>query len=388
MKGRTFVFFSHVDGNLYRFRLPLMKRLVSLGAHVFAIAGPGRSADRFEEHGVTFVPLAVDRKTYSPFAARRTIRDLSGLLKETRADVLQAFTLRPNLYGALAAKRAGTTIAIATVTGLGSLYVETKALGPKVRRNLVDGVTRAGLRAVSAVVFQNEDDKQYYLSHRICRPDQAQLIVSSGVDLREFSPESVSEERRTVLREAWGLGTELPVVMMVARLVAPKGVREFLEVAKRLRGRARFVLIGGGDPGNPTAIPQDEIQKFSQSDIVIAPGRQENIPEWLSIADIYALPSYYREGVPRSILEAMAMRLPVVTTDHPGCRETVEEGANGLLVPPRSAEGLEGAVRRLIEGRELRARMGDASLTLARTKFAAETIVDEYIDLYRRLGMD
>lgn len=384
MQGVKIAFFSHLDFNLYRFRLPLMKRLIAEGARVYAIASQGRVAKCFQEHGVEFLPFEIDRNSFNPFVSLSTINKLSALLKKIRPDILHTFTLRPNAYGALAGKRAGVPIILCTVTGLGSLYAEGIGLKLKTARVAVNLVTRFALRAASAVIFQNPDDLRYYLNHRLCRPGQAHLILSSGVDVQEFSPEKVLPERREELRQRWGIAPDEIVVTMVARLVAPKGVKEFLQAAEQLKSRARFVLIGEPDPGNPASLSWEELGAYVEQGAVLAPGRQENIPEWLAISDIYVLPSY-REGVPRTVLEAMAMGLPIVTTDVPGCRETVIEGQNGFLVPPRDVQALVRALQLLIDSFELRQRMGRRSRELAVERFSSEKITAEYVDLYRRL---
>lgn len=384
MQGVKIAFFAHVDFTLYRFRLPIMKRLITEGARVYAIAPQGRVAERFQEHAVEFVPFEIDRKSFNPLVALSTINRLSVLLKKIQPDILHTFTLRPNAYGALAGKRAGVPIIICTVTGLGSLYAEEAGFKGKMARTAVNLVTRFALREATAVIFQNSDDLRYYLDHRLCRPDQAHLILSSGVDVEEFSPENVPPESRKKLRQQWGIVPNEIVVTMVARLVAPKGVREFLQAAKQLKGRARFILIGEPDPGNPSSLSWEELSKYIDQGTVLALGRQENIPEWLAASDIYVLPSY-REGVPRTVLEAMAMGLPIITTDAPGCRETVIEGENGFLVPPRDVQALVCALNALVDSSELRQRMGQRSRELAAERFSSEKITSQYVGLYRKL---
>ena len=385
MKGLKIAFFSHLDFNLYRFRLPIMKRLISEKAHVYAIAPQGKIFWQFEKHGVEFIPFEVDRKTFNPFAVLSTVKGLITTLKDVRPHILHTFTLRPNAYGALAGKKAGVPFIISTVTGLGSFYIEGTGLKGIVARTGINLLTRFALSTVSAVVFQNPNDMQYYLDSGLCRPNQAYLIVSSGVDLEEFSPEHISQRMKEQLRKTWGISSDEVVVIMVARLVIPKGIYEFLQAAEQLCHRARFVLIGDSDHGNPDSISWCELSGYAEKGTVIMPGKQENIPEWLAASDIYVLPSYYREGVPRTVLEAMAMGLPIITTDAPGCRETVIEGQNGFLVPPRNAEALVQALNRLIDIVELRERMGKRSRELAVERFSSDKIASQYIDMYKKL---
>ncbi|MCX7856035.1 MAG: glycosyltransferase, partial [Anaerolineae bacterium] len=178
------------------------------------------------------------------------------------------------------------------------------------------------------------------------------------------------------------------VVTMIARLIAPKGVREFLQAADRLSGQARFVLIGEPDPGNPDSLTWEDIQDHIQRGIVLAPGWQKDVVPWLAITDIFVLPSYYREGTPVTVLEAMAMGLPVVATDVPGCREAVVHGETGFLVPPRDVDALTLAIQRLIGDPELRWQMGQAGRARTVECFAVERIVGQYLRLYAQLLED
>jgi len=380
---KRFVFFSQHDFNLYRFRLPVMRALVERGAKVWAVSPPGEYSAHFQEHGIEFVPIALDRKTFNPLKAWGTVRQLARILQDLQPDVLHTSTLRPNAYGALAGWLAKVPVIVGTVEGLGTLYTNHD---PKIRlaRWGVEQVTRLALRAADAVIFLNPDDREYYVSHRLCRPEQARLIVSVGVDVHAFSPDRFSLADREAMRQRWGLPSDVVVVTMVARLIAPKGVREFLQVAERLNGKARFVLIGEPDPGNPDSLSWEDIQDYIQRGVVLAPGWQKDVASWLAMTDVFVLPSY-REGTPVTVLEAMAMGLPVVATDVPGCREAVVHGKTGFLVSPRDIEGLVRAIQRLIEDPELRWRMGRAGRERAVESFAVERIVEQYIELYSEL---
>jgi len=279
---------------------------------------------------------------------------------------------------------AGVPVTVCTVEGLGTLY-SNHDLKTRLLRWGVEQPTRLALRAVDAIIFLNPDDQGYYLGRKLCHPEQAQLIVSVGVDVKAFSPDRFSPAEREVLRRERGLPSDAIVVAMIARLIAPKGVREFLNAAERLRGKACFVLIGEPDSGNLESLTWEEIQEYVQRGIVLAPGGQKDVCSWLAITDIFVLPSYYREGTPVSVLEAMAMGLPVVATDVPGCREAVVHGETGLLVKARDVEGLSQAVERLIEDEPLRRRMGEAGRERAKEQFAVESIVEKYLELYRAL---
>ncbi len=387
MTAKRIGYFSVLDFNLYRSRLKLMQTLRAQGMDVIVVTPEGPYAERFREAGIEFVPYPLNRKTFNPFIARRQIRELTALFRELRLDVVHTYTLRPNVYGALASRDAHIPTTISTVSGLGSLYSEKAGAKAAFLRRWVDWFTRNALRRNTCVIFQNRDDMKYYIDRRICTTDQARLICSSGVDIAEFSTDSVQQKDVAALREEWGLTAELPVVTMVTRFVVQKGIWEFIAVAEALLGRAQFVLVGDSDPGNPSAIPRSQIQPFIDRGIIIAPGRQHNIPAWLAASDIYVYPSFYREGVPRTVLEAMAMELPIVTTDSPGCREPVRHEENGFLVATQDVPDLKERVQELLNDETLRLQMGARSREIIVAQFSAEAILKQHLALYGELGV-
>lgn len=378
LAGKRFAFLSHFYWSLYRFRLPIMKRLVGHGAQVFAITPPTGREELFAENGIEFVPFKVRGSSLDPIHHVRAMHRLTSLLRALRPHLLQTFAAESNVIGGWAARRPGTPPVISTVTGVGNLYVHAPGLKGRLVSLSADQLMRPSLRRVSAVVFQNPDDRNDFLGRRLCTPDQAKMILSSGIDLDEYSQQSVTPQARAALRSTWGIEPSETVVTMVARLLPAKGVHEYVAAARALRGRARFVIVG--EPMGRTSITDDDLASWREAGIIVT-GKQLNISEWLAISDIYALPSY-REGVPRANLEAMAMELPIVTTQTPGCRETVVEGDNGFLVPPRDTGALIKALRQLIEDPRLRGRMGTRSRELAHERFALDHVVDQYLRLY------
>ena len=385
LRGRRFGFVSHHDGNLYRFRLPVMRHLLELGCKVYAICPSGRVSDRFESLGIEHVPLEIDRLTFRPSRAWTTVRILRERVRSLDLDLVHSFTLRPNLYANLACLGLRRTVVVNSVTGMGSMYA-TRG-GPRLRilRLLVGVATAVSTQArAAAVVFQNRDDLRYFVTHRMCRKRQTRLIPGSGVDLGDFDPARCSPSNRLELREAWGIPTEGVLVTMIARIISSKGVREYFEAAGRLRERASFVLIGEPDPGNPDSLSPSDVRRLAEASGVTLTGHQDNISEWLCASDIYALPSY-REGLPRTVLEAMAAGRPIVVTDVPGCRETVIDERNGLLVAAQDARALADALASVIEAPEMRMRMGAASREIAVEQFDVRSVVERHVVLYRDL---
>ena len=383
LAGKCIAFFSHYDFNLYRFRGALMQSLVEHGVKVYAIAPPGSYTDKFKELGVTFVPFPMNRRTLNPVVGWRSVLKLSALLKTLKPDLLHTFTLRPNLYGAIAGTKAKVPVIIATVTGLGSFYIEE---GIKVRliRRVLEYIMKRTLKKVQAVIFQNRDDLSYFIKRKLCASEKAFLIPGSGIDVNEFDPEKFSQDVQKLWRNRWGIPQDAVVVLMVSRLIRHKGVYEFIKAAEKLQGKAFFVLIGEHDPGNPASLTKQEVEELSLRKVVLFPGWQSDIAAWMAVADIYVLPSY-REGLPRTVLEAMAMALPVISTNVPGCREVVEHGKTGFLIPPRDVNALVKAIQQLIENPSLRKEMGQQGRKVVCKRFSTDRIIKEYFLIYNKL---
>jgi len=381
--GKRFVFLSNLDFNLYNFRLPLMKALVEKGAEVWAVAVPGRFAERFAAHGVHFHPWEIDRRSLNPFSAFSGVKGLREILKKIRPHLVHAFILRPALYAGLALDGRKSPF-VASITGLGNLYLE-KGLKWKLARKGAEILMRKGFRKASAVIFQNRDDLSYFVKKRLVPEGKAFLIRGSGVDTKHFRPGVVISEELELLKKRYGILQNTVVVLMVGRLIRAKGVGEFMEAARRFHGeKVCFVLVGDPDPGNPSSLSKEEVEEIRKEGVVILPGFQEDVRPWLALADIYVLPSY-REGLPVSVLEAMAMGLPVVTTDVAGCRETVKPGVNGFLVPPRDGRALAEAIGRLVRDPGLRRRMGEALRRKAEEEFALDRVVQAHLELYNEI---
>lgn len=382
---RRFVFVSHLDFNLYRFRLPIMKTLVERGARVAAVCPSGKWAARFPQEGIQFVPWEVDRRSLHPVHGWKDARHLQRILRTLKPDLVHTFTLRPALYGGLAHLMGiGSSRWVASITGLGSLYIEQN-WRQRVVRLSVEHVLRLTLSRADRVIFQNSDDRETFLLRRLCAPERTALIRGSGIDTTHFRLGAVSQREVSRLRQRWGIPEDALVVVMIARLIRAKGVEEFVHVARHLGSpHTFFVLVGEPDPGNPDTIPENQVASWRQIPFLLLPGFQEDVRPWLAVSAVYVLPSW-REGLPRTVLEAMAMGLPVVATDIPGCRDAVRHGKTGLLVPPKDVESLERALAMLLQNKPLRLRMGMTGRERAERQFAIEKIVASHLALYQSL---
>lgn len=375
-----FVFLSHLDANLYQFRLPIMRALVSVGHEVVALCPHGKFFDRFAAAGIRAEESFLRRKSGSPLWELRSFWDIYIRLRRLRPDVLHTFTIRPNLYGAVAGRLAGVPRIFCAVTGLGSFYVERNVRARRIRR-ILNCVQRLAFRRSEAVVFQNSEDLSAYVAWGVVPARKARLIRSSGVDTQKFRPDAVEERALDELRKELRINSDRPVVLMVARAIRHKGVIEYIEAAELLRKRfpqAVFLLVGGVDDGNPSSLSREYL--LSQQAVRWL-GYRDDIAQLTALADVYVLPSY-REGVPRTLLEAAAAGKAIVTTDVVGCREVVDHGVNGLLVPVRDSRSLAEAMARLLEDDLLRQEMGRHGREKAVHEFDARHVARQYLELY------
>jgi glycosyltransferase involved in cell wall biosynthesis len=291
------------------------------------------------------------------------------LLAAVRPDVVLTYTIKPNIWGAFAAHSVGVP-SVAMVTGLGYAFTET-GIAPSPKQRLTGLIARRLYRAATSrncrILFQNPDDKADFIrAGCLADPSKAGMINGSGVDMEHYARQPLPPE---------------PIVLMIARLLGNKGVRDYAQAAFRLRKshpNARFQLLGPFD-GGPDAITQEEVATWTAQGLDYL-GAADDVRPHIARARIYVLPSY-REGTPRSVLEAMAMGRPVVTSDAPGCRETVDDGVNGRLVPVRDPSALADAIAYLLDHPQEAEAMGEAGFQLVSRKYDVRhvnrTIMDE-----------
>jgi glycosyltransferase involved in cell wall biosynthesis len=346
---------------LVNFRGDLLRQIADEGGEaVGASPGPadGPHARAIRALGARYEHAPMVRNRITPVADARAMLGLVGLLRRVRPDALFAYTIKPVVYGCLAARWTGVPVIAALVPGLGSSF-EGAGWRARLRARMVAALYRAGLRTARVVFFQNEDDRGEFVRRRILRADQPTVLLDgSGVNLERFRPAPQPER---------------PVFLWVGRLLREKGVEEFVEAARRVRRLhpdAEFRVVGYHDGAARASLEPALRAAHDAGDIVFA-GRVADIRPELARATAFVLPSWYREGIPRSALEALAMGRAIVTTDWIGCRETVRRTGepNGLLVPVRDTEALVAAVRRLIEEPGLAERMGRASRAYAEERF-------------------
>ena len=379
------IFLSHLDLNL-RFRMPIMRALVKNGNRVTALVPYGPYAVRFSQENIRHKHYNISRAGLNPFKELKVVFSLFKILKQLSPDLVHTFTAKPNIYGTLAARLAGVPVIVNSVTGLGSFFVEVGRHG--LMKFLLLRLYRLNGGLSNATIFQNEDDIILFRDNRLVSKEKVHLIKGSGVDLERFSQKKFSRENCINLKKCLGISPDTVVVTLMARLIWDKGIKEFCEAAHQLRNDTSrqfiFLLVGDYYDGNPNAIPHTYVESAVKDKKIVFTGWRDDVPAILAASDIVVLPSY-REGLPVSLMEAMAMSRSLVTTDVPGCRETVEDGWNGFLVPVRDSNALACATGKLIDEPTLRYVMGRRSREKAEREFDVRFVVREHLQLYQRL---
>jgi glycosyltransferase involved in cell wall biosynthesis len=357
---------SSFTRSLTNFRLELLKRLVEQGHRVTAF-GPENDAAtvaKLNEIGVDFVQIPMGRTGTNPVADVVTLLALVRHFHKLRPDVVLPYTMKPIIYGGIAARLTGVPRLYALVTGLGHVFADPNARGwNAVVRGVSVSLYRLALKQARRVFVYNDADEQDLNRYSIIK-DAARIVhvPGSGVDLEhyfeaEFPPGP-------------------PVFLLIARLLRDKGIYEYVEASRQLARQypgAKSHLLGQMEP-HDSGISEAELQAWAKEGVVTYLGEVRDVRPHLAACSVFVLPSFYREGIPRSILEAMATGRPIITTESPGCRDTVIEGGNGFIVPPRNANALARAMERFLAEPELARRMGKRSRQLAAEKFDVHTV--------------
>lgn len=340
-----------------RFRIDMIDEFVKRGAQVVVFGDePAEEWDPyFAEHGVFYRAYRVSRNGTNPASDMRTMRELGSLFKEERPDKVFTYQAKPNIYGALAAHRAGIEEVYAMMGGLGSVF-RSKDAKSRIVGTVVGAEYRVALKRARKVFFQNEEDVDLFASRGIVDRGKVVMVRGSGVNLNRYPRRPLPQK---------------PSFLFVGRLVRGKGVLDYLDAArivKRARPDAEFHLVGPFDT-NPTAVNKDELRPYVEDGTVVYHGEQKDVRPFLEACSCFVLPSYYGEGTPKSALEAMATGRPLIVADAVGCREVVRDGSNGFLVPPRDPAALaEAMVTVVADGGRLEA-MAEVSRAMAEEVF-------------------
>lgn len=369
------LFFANTGWYLYNFRLALARYLREQGHEVVMLSPPGAYVARLQAAGFRVLTIPMQRRSLNPFRELGLLNHIRHVYARECPDLVHHFTIKCVVYGSLVARLAGVPACVNAVTGLGhvftSQHVKARLLRPPVRALLWLALGSPNSR----LILQNSDDLAAFERAGLIEPDRIRLIRGSGVDASRFKPVDRPDHANPVR------------CLLATRLLWEKGVGEYVAAARQLRREgvaAEFLLAGDPDPGNPASVSPEQFAAWRDEGSITLLGHVEDMAELWPQMDIAVLPSY-REGVPRSLLEAAACGLPLIATDAPGCREIVQPDSNGLLVPIKDAATLAAAIRRLCLEPETRRRMGRASRAKALAEFGERLVFEKTLEVYREL---
>jgi glycosyltransferase involved in cell wall biosynthesis/ribosomal protein S18 acetylase RimI-like enzyme len=368
-----------VDLTLRFLLMGQMKRLRDEGFEVLGISSSGPWVAAIQAEGIHHVPWRSATRSWAPSADVRALGELVSILRRERVHVLHTHNPKPGILGRIAARLAGVPIVVNTVHGL---YAMPEDPWPK--RVAVLGLERVAARFSDRELYQSEEDLRWARRIGLVSPGRS-VFLGNGTDVTTFDPDAVPVERMSAIRTELGIPDGAVVVGTVGRLVAEKGYRELFAAARRVRDEQAevvFLVVGDHDTAKSDSIPAPEIER-ARADVAFA-GWREDVRELLAIMDVFVLPSW-REGVPRSAIEAAAMGRPMVVTDIRGCREVVRDGIEGILVAPRDPQRLAEAILELVRDPALRERMGKAARSRAEDRFDERRVLETVVRTYREL---
>ena len=354
----------------HRLPLALAARDAGFDARIAASHEDSKALKQISAHGLPFHPLPLSQHGINPLLELRTILTLRKLYADLKPDLLHHVSIKPVLYGGIAARLTGDIPAIQALSGLGYLFASADRKA-KLLALLSQPAFKLALASVNTrMIFQNPDDQQIFLDRRLINRARTTVIRGSGVDEALFAPTAEPL-------------AEVPVVLFAGRLLWQKGIGDFVELARRLHGKARFRVVGYEERTSPLNVPAGRLQEWHDAGIIEWMGKTDDMPAVYAESNIVCLPSTYGEGVPKVLIEAAACARACVATDTPGCREIVRQGDNGFLVPPNDAIALAAAVKRLIDNADLRREMGARGRELVLRSFTLRQVIEETIALYR-----
>lgn len=386
MKKLRIALIENFGEDFYMFRVSLAKFLISQGYDVIAIVPKDEYAVRIKEAGIQIETYNLDRNSINPIRITRSLLSLRNIIRNREIDIVHTFRLQPNIMGTLAAKLAKVKFIVNHITGLGIAF-SSGTLRSKFFMFTTIVLYKFVFSLTSCVIFQNPDDIKTFRKFILCNRKKIQLIKGSGINCYKYSPWSFNRSEVDKITAELNINSDHLVFTMISRLIWHKGINEFVMAAKTLNmkySHLKFLVVGGKDDANPQSI-EDKYIKLHNTDVIFL-GKRSEIKSILYLSDVYVLPSFYREGIPRTILEAMAMAKPIVTTTMPGCNLTVEQNRNGFLIKPKDTNELVSSLEKFIKNRDLINQFGNYSRQKAIKDFSENVIFSQISELYRNLS--
>jgi glycosyltransferase involved in cell wall biosynthesis len=370
-RNQKILLIANTDWYLYNFRLSLAKMLRDEGFEVVLVSPPGGFSKFFQAEDFRWLSVPMSRRGIFPLSEYKTYKHLRSIYRQENPTLVHHHTIKPNIYGTLAARAVDVPAIVDSVTGLGYVFINQGAAG-KILSKIIKPIYRYCINSYNVhVIFENSGDYEFFIQERLASAKHSTIIEGVGVNLDLYRPS----------KEPDGM----PIVMLVGRMLWDKGVGEFVESARIIKnrgGEARFVLVGGPDPGNPSTISLNQLEKWSQSGVVEWWGFQENMPEIIQKSHIIVLPSI-AEGAPTVLLEASASGRPIIASDIPGCGDIVKDGETGFLVEVRNVESLADKIEILLGNKRLREMMGKAGRVWMEQQFNEDLINRRTLEIYR-----
>lgn len=363
------VIISNISTSLINFRGELIKKWIDLDYEVYTLA-PGYKADHQEtlkNWGAETVEYSLNRSGLNPFKDLNSLINLAKLIKKINPDYIFAYTIKPVVFSSIISKQINLKGMYSLIPGLGYAF-NGGGLKNKVVNKIAVLLYNISLKNNNKVFFQNPDDLNLFVDLNLIDRKKTVLVNGSGVDIEEFYNTEPQTENISFI--------------IMARLLKSKGIIEYIEAAEIIKNNypeVKFTILGSPGSG-PDAVDMEYVEQASKKGIVNYPGRVEDVKSYIAQSSIYVLPSYYREGTPRSILEAMSMGKPIITTDNPGCRETVVDGKNGFMIPTKDHKILAEKMKYFIENREAIINMGKESRKIAEEKYDVHKVNKKIIE--------
>jgi glycosyltransferase involved in cell wall biosynthesis len=353
-------------------RLNLAQSVKNLGHEVVVVSQDTGYSSRIIELGFKFVPMANKRAGRNPIYEFIGILELAKLYKELSPDLVHHVSIKPVLYGSIAAKLAGVKKVVNLVNGLGFVFSEEKSFKRSLFKILISLFYKIAFFNKSIkVIFQNPDDRNYFVSKGLINREKTYVILGSGVDMEQFSFAGEPGGRVQVL--------------FCARMIWDKGIKYLVEASRILKNKGlEFDLnfVGSPDESNPQSLTESQLKDWNDQGLINYKGFQTNIPEVIKNNHIVVLPTFYREGVPLSLIESASVGRPIVTTDMPGCREIVQDNHNGFIVPIKDSRSIAEALEKLIISKDLRVNFGKKSRQLVENSFSKEIVNKKTLEVY------